>query len=148
MQSTNHIPASISNRKKVLEQKPMNFWERMYIPALIKGLGITIRYFFKPNVSVKYPEETRPYSKNFRGQHSLKGMRKDGSAVQHVVCAPCLARLRLLPWFLRSVKRERSTYTGKRNTRQFMRSICFVVFFVDFVKRLVLKRLFIWMVLT
>lgn len=63
---------SISNKKKVLEQKPMTFWERTYIPSILKGLGITIRYFFKPNVSVKYPEEERPYSKNFRGQHSLK----------------------------------------------------------------------------
>ncbi len=50
----------------------MNFWERMYIPSILKGLGITIRYFFKPKVSYKYPEETRPYSKNFRGLHSLK----------------------------------------------------------------------------
>lgn len=63
---------SISNRKKVLEQKPMNFWERMYIPSILKGMGITIRYFFKPKVTFKYPEEQRPYSKNFRGQHSLK----------------------------------------------------------------------------
>lgn len=63
---------SISNRKKVLEQKPMTFWERTYLPSIIKGLGITIRAFFKPNVSIKYPEEERPYSKNFRGQHSLK----------------------------------------------------------------------------
>src|SRR5690554_1866845 len=63
---------SISNRKKVLEQKPMNFWEKMYIPSILKGMGITIRYFFQPKVAVKYPEEERPYSKNFRGQHSLK----------------------------------------------------------------------------
>lgn len=71
METTNQIP-SLSNRKRVLEQKPMNFWERMYIPAIVRGLKITINYFFKPNVSVKYPEEKRPYSKNFRGLHSLK----------------------------------------------------------------------------
>lgn len=63
---------SISNRKKVLEQKPMNFWERMYIPSILKGMGITIRYFFKPKVAIRYPEVERPYSKNFRGLHSLK----------------------------------------------------------------------------
>jgi len=63
---------SLSNRKKVIEQKPMNFWERMYLPAIAKGLGITIRHFFKKIPTVKYPEEQRPYSKNVRGLHSLK----------------------------------------------------------------------------
>src|SRR5690606_7422792 len=63
---------SLSNRKKVLEQKPMNFWERIYLPAIFKGLGLTIRHFFKPIPTVRYPEVERPYSKNFRGQHSLK----------------------------------------------------------------------------
>ena len=63
---------SLSNRKKVIEQKPMNFWERMYLPAIAKGLGITIRHFFKKIPTVQYPEQQRPYSKNFRGMHSLK----------------------------------------------------------------------------
>ena len=63
---------SLSNRKKVLEQKPMSFWERIYLPAIAKGLSITIKHFFKKIPTVKYPEAIRPYSKNFRGQHSLK----------------------------------------------------------------------------
>src|SRR3546814_17916075 len=50
----------------------MNFWELIYLPAIFKGLGITIKHFFKRNPTVKYPEEERPYSKNFRGHHSLK----------------------------------------------------------------------------
>lgn len=63
---------SLSNRKKVIEQKPMNIWERMYLPAIAKGLSITLKHFFRKIPTVKYPEETRPYAKNFRGQHSLK----------------------------------------------------------------------------
>ncbi|WP_353182630.1 NADH-quinone oxidoreductase subunit I [Parapedobacter lycopersici] len=63
---------SLSNRKKVLEQKPMNFWERIYLPAIFQGLSITIKHFFKRIPTVRYPEVKRPYSKNFRGQHSLK----------------------------------------------------------------------------
>ena len=62
----------LSNRKKVFEQKPMNFWERIYLPAILKGMGITIQHFFKKNATIKYPEEMRDYSKNFRGMHSLK----------------------------------------------------------------------------
>ena len=63
---------SLSNRKKVIEQKPMNFWERIYLPATAKGLSITLKHFFKKKSTVQYPEQERPYSKNFRGQHSLK----------------------------------------------------------------------------
>ncbi len=63
---------SLSNRKKVLVQKPMNFWERIYLPAIFKGLGITLRHFFMRKNTVRYPEEKRPYAKNFRGLHSLK----------------------------------------------------------------------------
>ena len=29
---------SLTNRKKVIEQKPMNIWERMYLPAIAKVL--------------------------------------------------------------------------------------------------------------
>ena len=62
----------LTNRKKVIEQKPMTFSERIYFPAIIKGLRITLRHFFKKIPTIKYPEEIRPYSKNVRGQHSLK----------------------------------------------------------------------------
>ena len=50
----------------------MNFWERIYLPSIFKGLSITIKHFFKPIPTVRYPEEQRPYAKNFLGQHSLK----------------------------------------------------------------------------
>src|SRR5699024_2273185 len=63
---------ALSNRKKVLEQKPMNIWERMYLPAIAKGLSFTIRHFFKKKPTFNYPEVKRPYSKNYRGLHSLK----------------------------------------------------------------------------
>lgn len=63
---------SLSNRKKILEQEPMNFWERIYLPAIFKGLAITLRHFFMKKHTIRYPEETREYSKNFRGMHSLK----------------------------------------------------------------------------
>ncbi|QNL51387.1 NADH-quinone oxidoreductase subunit I [Olivibacter sp. SDN3] len=63
---------SLSNRKKVLEQKPMTFLEKIYIPAILKGLRITIKHFFRKKATVSYPEVERPYSKNYRGMHSLK----------------------------------------------------------------------------
>src|SRR5690606_11145378 len=78
---------SLTNRKKVIEQKPMNIWERMYLPAIAKGLSITLRHFFKKKNTIQYPEEVRPYSKNFRGQHSLK--RDEQGRERCTVCGLC-----------------------------------------------------------
>jgi NADH-quinone oxidoreductase subunit I len=63
---------SLSSRRKVIESKPLNFMERIYLPAILKGLAITMRHFFRKPVTIRYPEEKREYSENFRGQHSLK----------------------------------------------------------------------------
>lgn len=63
---------SLSNRKKVLTQEPLNLAERMYLPAITKGLSITISHFFKKKATIKYPEVEREFSTNFRGMHSLK----------------------------------------------------------------------------
>ena len=62
----------LSNKKKVLAQKPLTFAERMYLPAIAKGLTITMSHFFKKQATIRYPEEQREFSANFRGMHSLK----------------------------------------------------------------------------
>ncbi|MDB5025557.1 MAG: NADH-quinone oxidoreductase subunit [Mucilaginibacter sp.] len=64
---------SLSNKRKVIESKPLNFWERAYLPAILHGLAITMKHFlFKKDVTVRYPEQKREFSENFRGMHSLK----------------------------------------------------------------------------
>lgn len=40
----------------------------MYGKGLIKGLGITIRHFFKPKVTVQYPEQRLPLPDRFYGR--------------------------------------------------------------------------------
>ena len=62
----------LSNKRKLIESKPLNFWERAYLPAIISGLGITMKHFFRKPVTISYPEEKREFSENFRGMHSLK----------------------------------------------------------------------------
>jgi len=63
---------SLSNKKKVLVSKPLNLAERMYLPAVASGLKTTIGHFFKKPATVKYPEQEREFSINWRGMHSLK----------------------------------------------------------------------------
>lgn len=50
----------------------MNFWERLYLPAIFQGMGITFRHMFKKKETIFYPEVEREFSENWRGMHSLK----------------------------------------------------------------------------
>jgi len=63
---------SLSNKRKLVESKPLTLAEKAYLPAIFRGLSITIKHFFKKPVTISYPEETREFSENFRGMHSLK----------------------------------------------------------------------------
>src|SRR6201986_3945246 len=63
---------SFRNKRKVLESKPLTLAEKAYLPAILRGLSITMSHFFKKPVTISYPEERREYSENFRGMHSLK----------------------------------------------------------------------------
>ncbi len=63
---------SLSNKKKVLLPKPLSLAERMYLPAIASGLKTTISHFLKKPATVKYPEQEREFSINWRGMHSLK----------------------------------------------------------------------------
>ncbi|MCL9809249.1 NuoI/complex I 23 kDa subunit family protein [Flavobacterium luminosum] len=63
---------SLSGRKKEVSNKKMNFWESIYLVAILKGLMITIKHLFKRKVTIKYPEQIREFSPVYRGQHMLK----------------------------------------------------------------------------
>ena len=62
----------LTNRSKVVVQKEMTFSEKMYLPAILGGLRITISHFFKKKPTINYPEETRPFAPVYRGLHVLK----------------------------------------------------------------------------
>ncbi|HZE84165.1 MAG TPA: NADH-quinone oxidoreductase subunit I [Puia sp.] len=62
---------SLTNRVKKVERKPMTMWEKMYIPAIAKGMAITFGHMFKRRPTINYPEKTRPFSAVFRGLHVL-----------------------------------------------------------------------------
>lgn len=61
----------LTNRSKTVERKPMTFWERMYVPAIAKGMSITFGHMFKKRATINYPEKERPFSPVFRGLHVL-----------------------------------------------------------------------------
>ncbi|MEQ1798826.1 MAG: NADH-quinone oxidoreductase subunit NuoI [Lacibacter sp.] len=61
----------LTNRAKPVDRRPMNLLERIYLPAILKGMGITFSHIFKKKVTIQYPEQTRPFSPVFRGLHIL-----------------------------------------------------------------------------
>ena len=62
---------ALTSRAKAVSRKPMTMWEKMYLPAIAKGMSITFGHMFKKRPTVNYPEKTRPFSPVFRGLHVL-----------------------------------------------------------------------------
>jgi NADH-quinone oxidoreductase subunit I len=62
----------LTARAKKLEKKEMTMAEKIYLPAIVKGLSITLKHLFSKKATINYPEEQRPMSEVFRGLHVLK----------------------------------------------------------------------------
>jgi NADH-quinone oxidoreductase subunit I len=61
----------LTKRAKPVSRKPMTIWERMYLPAIFRGMMITLSHIFKKKVTINYPEEKRTFSPVFRGLQIL-----------------------------------------------------------------------------
>jgi NADH-quinone oxidoreductase subunit I len=77
----------LSNKTKVLEQGEMTFAERIYLPAIVGGMGTTLKHFFSKKVTIRYPEEKRYLGPVFRGEHILK--RDEEGAERCTACGLC-----------------------------------------------------------
>ena len=78
---------ALTNRSKVVVNKTMTFSERLYFPAIFRGLAITMHHLFKRKVTIRYPEQTRKFSPVYRGLHVLK--RDEKGAERCTACGLC-----------------------------------------------------------
>ncbi len=78
---------SLTNRSKVVERKEMTLAERLYLPAIVNGMVITIKHLFKKKTTISYPEVQREFSDIYRGHHVLK--RDDDGAERCTACGLC-----------------------------------------------------------
>ena len=62
---------ALTNKVKLVDRKPMSFMERLYLPAIMKGMAITFLHMFKKKPTINYPEVQRPFSPVFRGLQIL-----------------------------------------------------------------------------
>lgn len=65
----------------------MTFKERIYLPAILGGLAITLKHFFQKKATVCYPEQIRPFAPVYRGYHVLK--RDEAGAERCTACGLC-----------------------------------------------------------
>lgn len=77
----------LTNRSKTVTVRELTLGERLYFPAILKGMLITFRHIFKRVPTVKYPEKLRDFAPVYRGQHVLK--RDEAGAERCTACGLC-----------------------------------------------------------
>ena len=60
-----------------------------FLVEIISGLFLTLRYFFKPKVTINYPFEKGGLSSRFRGEHVLR--RSESGEERCIACKLCEA---------------------------------------------------------
>jgi len=77
----------LTNRSKVVGDKKLTFMERIYLPAILNGMLITIKHFFRKKTTIQYPEQKRSFAPVYRGLHVLK--RDEKGAERCTSCGLC-----------------------------------------------------------
>lgn len=88
------------------------YFKSLLLMELIRGLGVTLRYFFRPKFTIRYPEEKTPKSNRFRGLHALR--RYPNGEERCIACKLCEAVCPALAITIDSTQREDGT---RRTTR-------------------------------
>lgn len=60
-----------STPPKKKNERTLNFWERLYLPEVFKGLGYSFRKMRQPRYTVQYPEEQWYPPDSYRGRPVL-----------------------------------------------------------------------------
>lgn len=89
-----------------------NYFRSLFLGELLKGLGVTGRYFFRDKFTVRYPEEKIPRSPRFRGLHALR--RYPNGEERCIACKLCEAVCPALAITIDSTRRADGT---RRTTR-------------------------------
>lgn len=76
-------------RLKALLVKGVIILKKTLLWDFFKGLFITGKYFFKPKVTIPYPEAQSPRSNRFRGIHALR--REEDGSERCIACQLCEA---------------------------------------------------------
>ena len=90
----------------------VHYFKSLMLLELLRGLGLTLRYTFRPKYTLMYPMEKFPQSPRFRGLHALR--RYPNGEERCIACKLCEAVCPALAITIDSTKREDGT---RRTTR-------------------------------
>ncbi len=71
----------------IVPRRKLTWWERLYLPAIINGFGVTLRHFFRKKVTMQYPEEKWVVPPGYRGAPYL--VRDQEGRTKCVACQLC-----------------------------------------------------------
>ena len=84
-----------------------------FLTELLSGMALTLRYMFKPKVTINYPFEKGPLSPRFRGEHALR--RYPNGEERCIACKLCEAICPAQAITIEAEPRE----DGSRRTRRY-----------------------------
>lgn len=76
----------MSSENKEKQSERLTFWEKLYLPEIARGLGITFKQMFKPSFTRQYPEERWEPTGSYRGRPVLV---MEESGERCVACGLC-----------------------------------------------------------
>jgi NADH-quinone oxidoreductase subunit I len=88
-------------------ERVSRYFKSLMLMELVSGLGVTLKYFFKPKFTLRYPEEKTPKSSRFRGLHALR--RYPNGEERCIACKLCEAVCPALAITIESTQREDGT---------------------------------------
>ncbi len=90
----------------------IDYLRSLMLLELLKGLSLTMRYFFRPGFTINYPEEKTPKSNRFRGLHALR--RYPNGEERCIACKLCEA---VCPALAITIESELRADGSRRTTR-------------------------------
>ena len=84
----------------------------IFLAELVSGMFLTLRYFFRPKVTLNYPYEKGPLSPRFRGAHALR--RYPNGEERCIACKLCEA---ICPAQAITIEAEPRSDGSRRTTR-------------------------------
>ncbi len=76
----------MSTNGNITRKKDLTFWQKIYIPEILKGLRLTIWQMFRPKITTQYPEVRFSPPSSFRGRPVLVA---ENGTERCVACGLC-----------------------------------------------------------
>ncbi|BCT93492.1 NADH-quinone oxidoreductase subunit I [Lysobacter helvus] len=90
----------------------VSFFKSLLLVELMQGLGLTLKYLFRPKYTLMYPMEKTPQSPRFRGLHALR--RYANGEERCIACKLCEA---VCPALAITIDSEQRADGTRRTTR-------------------------------